>query len=356
MVRNRVAAARNSLEQAGVQFLLITDLRSIRYLCGFTGSDGVLLLNHQTAWFLTDSRYTTQARQQVFDAEVLEYRAKLDGVMELLSGEQARSLAFEPEQLTVAFLDSLREKLPGVELVPLATDLAELRRVKDSGELLSLERIATLASDALRSLLPQIQPGVRERDLALDLEYLMRRAGADDRAFDFIVASGERGAMPHGRGSEKPLARGELVTIDFGALLDGYHSDETVTVAVAEVSSEQRRVYQVVKDAHDRAIDAVRPGVTCKELDAVARDYIAAQGYGDYFGHGLGHGVGLNVHERPVISPRGSGLVEEGMVFTIEPGIYIPGWGGVRIEDMIAVTADGCRLLTTVSKELQILG
>ena len=180
----------------------------------------------------------------------------------------------------------------------------------------------------------------------------MRRRGADARAFDFIVASGERGAMPHGRASDKLLCSGELVTIDFGAVKDGYHSDETVTVAVGRPSDRGREIHEIVRQAHDRAIAAVRPGISCRDLDAVARDYIREQGYDDYFGHGLGHGVGLDIHEKPVVSPRSDAVVEEGMVFTIEPGIYIPGFGGVRIEDTVAVTADGCVVLTQAPKEL----
>jgi Xaa-Pro aminopeptidase len=184
---------------------------------------------------------------------------------------------------------------------------------------------------------------------------MMKRAGADDKAFDFIVASGERGALPHGRASEKLLCAGELVTVDFGARCNGYNSDETVTFAVGRPDDRQRQIYAVVKDAHDLAVQAVRPGISCRELDAVARGHIEKQGFGDYFGHGLGHGVGLDVHEKPVISSRSDQMVSAGMVFTIEPGIYIPGWGGVRIEDTVEVIDDGCRLLTRVPKELLII-
>jgi Xaa-Pro aminopeptidase len=189
----------------------------------------------------------------------------------------------------------------------------------------------------------------------LELEIEMRRRGADAKAFDFIVASGDRGAMPHGRASDKLLRAGELVTIDFGAVKDGYHSDETVTVAVGRPSDRGREIHNIVRQAHDRAIAAVRPGISCRELDAVARDFIREQGYGSYFGHGLGHGVGLEIHEKPVVSPRSEAVVAEGMVFTIEPGIYVPGFGGVRIEDTVAVTANGCVTLTQAPKNLILL-
>ena len=177
----------------------------------------------------------------------------------------------------------------------------------------------------------------------------------EDKAFDFIVASGVRGALPHGRASEKLIGCGELVTIDFGAVCNGYYSDETVTLAVGKPDDRQKEIYSIVRDAHDMALASVMPGITFKELDAKARSFIERKGYGCYFGHGLGHGIGLEVHEQPTVSFRSDGVVEEGMVFTVEPGIYIPGWGGVRIEDSVCVTADGYRCLTKVPKEMMII-
>ena len=212
-----------------------------------------------------------------------------------------------------------------------------------------------MASEALLETLDRIRPGATEREIALDLEFAMRRRGVDKTSFDFIVASGVRGALPHGKASDKVIGQGELVTIDFGAIYTGYNSDETVTVAVGKPDLRQQEIYGIVKDAHDCALEAVKPGLSFKELDARARNYIEGKGYGKYFGHGLGHGVGLEVHEKPVVSSRGEGAVVEGMVFTIEPGIYIPDWGGVRIEDTVLVESDGCRLLTKVPKELMIL-
>jgi Xaa-Pro aminopeptidase len=196
---------------------------------------------------------------------------------------------------------------------------------------------------------------VREIDIAVALEFEMRRRGAEGRAFDFIVASGERGAMPHGRASDKVIRSGELVTIDFGALKDGYHSDETVTVACGKPEIRAREIHSIVKTAHDLAMEAVRPGISCRDLDEVARSYIRNKGFGEYFGHGLGHGVGLEIHELPTLSPRSTAVLEEGMVITVEPGIYIPGFGGVRIEDTVVVTGDGCRVLTSVDKQLLVL-
>ena len=355
MLQDRIIKARGYTEKQDVDAILFFNLSNVRYLAGFTGSDGVLVVGRESCWFLTDSRYTTQAAREVTGCPTVEYRVKLDGIVELLSSHGFRRVGFEAEHTTVSFLTALTAKAPGVEFVPLGEELASLRTVKDASELDLLAKTARIASEALLASLDGLKPGVIEREYALDLEFAMRRAGADDKSFDFIVASGERGALPHGRASEKAVALGELVTIDFGAVYGGYHSDETVTVCVGKPDARQQEIYAIVKEAHDRAVAAVRPGVSFKELDSIARGFIEEKGYGAFFGHGLGHGVGLDVHEKPVVSPRGEGVVEEGMVFTIEPGIYIPHWGGVRIEDTVVATANGCRLLTRVPKDLIIL-
>ncbi|MBI1920906.1 MAG: aminopeptidase P family protein [Geobacter sp.] len=352
---NRVTAVRRYLESTGADALLVSDINNIRYLAGFTGSSALLLLAASDGWFLTDSRYTEQARQEVHGFQIIEYSRMLEGISGCVNAQGFRRVAFEAANVTVEFHDSLARSIPECEFVPLETGIDAVRAVKDEPELAALRRVAALVSESFLKILDGIKPGVREREVAMEFEFAMRRAGIDNKAFDFIVASGERGALPHGKASDKAIRSGELVTVDFGGILDGYNSDETVTVAVGEPDNRQREIYHVVKDAHDRAIDAARPGIPCRELDAVARDYINSQGYGDYFGHGLGHGVGLEVHEKPVISPRSEGVVEEGMVFTIEPGIYIPGWGGVRIEDTVRVHRDGCEIITQVPKDLIIV-
>jgi Xaa-Pro aminopeptidase len=233
----------------------------------------------------------------------------------------------------------------------LSDELRSLRGRKDKDELRVMEAAARIAEEAFREILPQVRPGAVERDLALELEFAMRRRGAEDKAFPFIVASGERGALPHGAASERRLRAGELVTLDFGACLHGYQSDETVTLAVGEVPSRLRRIYDVVFEAQQRALALVGPGVPLVQIDRAAREFIAEQGFGDFFGHGLGHGVGLEVHEYPVVSSRSEDTAEEGMVFTVEPGIYIPDLGGVRLEDTIQVTTAGYRRLTHWPKD-----
>jgi len=355
MLKNRRSRLTTFFDGHALDAILFTNLTNIRYLCGFSGSDGVLLVTRDQAWFLCDSRYTTQAAGEVQGAEVREFSAKYEAICTLISDQNIRRFGFEAGHMLVSDFRLLSERLDGRELVGLGAALDAIRSRKDPDEIALLGHVAGLASASLGVVLGRLGQGIRESDLALELEIEMRRRGADARAFDFIVASGERGAMPHGRASDKVLQSGELVTIDFGAVKDGYYSDETVTVAIGRPSERAREIHEIVRQAHDRAIAAVRPGISCRDLDAVARDYIREQGYEPYFGHGLGHGVGLEIHEKPVLSPRSEALVEEGMVFTIEPGIYLPGFGGVRIEDTVAVTADGCVILTQAPKQLMQL-
>jgi Xaa-Pro aminopeptidase len=355
MLNERISSARDYLDQSDVEALIFLGLPNIRYLSGFTGSDGMLVLTREKVWLLTDSRYTTQASQETAGLEIVEYKVKKDGLAALLASVSIKKVGFEAEHATFSFFQALCEALSGVDLLPIGVELDDLRLMKDESELLLLEKCAAIASKALLGIMEMIRPGVREREIALELEFSMKRGGADEKAFDFIVASGPRGAFPHGKASDKPLERGELVTIDFGAVLCGYHSDETVTFAVGNTDGKQQEIYSIVKDARDMALEALKPGTSLKELDGVARGFIAEKGYSDYFVHGLGHGVGLEVHERPVLSPRSEQKAVEGMVFTIEPGIYIPGWGGVRIEDTVVVTRDGWRMLTGVPKDLIVL-
>lgn len=355
MLKNRISAARGCLKRVGADLLLVTNLSNIRYLTGFTGSEGTLVLSPDEGWFLTDSRYTSQANAEVSGAKIVEFSVRLDSLAQILQEGSATRIAYEAGHITVQTFQELCKKLPGVEFIPADTEMTSLRTVKDAGELALLERVATIASESLLEILGEVRPGAVESEVAWALEMAMRRRGAEGKSFDFIVASGERGALPHGKASEKRITAGELVTLDYGALYRGYCSDETVTVCVGEPNSQQREVYETVRAAQEIAIEAARPGMTFKEIDAKARDYITGKGYGNYFGHGLGHGVGIDIHEHPTVSPRSRDVVEEGMVFTVEPGIYIPAWGGVRIEDTVVMERDRCRRLTKVPKMLMIL-
>lgn len=356
MDQNRAHRVHKLLEDADLDGFLFLGRANLRYLCGFTGSAGALLVSRTESIFLTDSRYTTQARQEVSAQRICEYRVQLDGILQQAKELGLQRIGFEADSLSYAMVERLREKSPAAcQWQPESERLRPLRWTKDQEELSALEHASAIAAEAFEDILPLIRPGVLERDIALQLEFAMRRLGAEEKSFDTIVASGLRGALPHGVASDKAIAEGDLVTIDFGARWQGYHSDETVTVSVGAVSTKLRQIFDTVLESHDRAMEAVRPGVPLRDIDGIARGYISAQGFGEYFGHSLGHGVGLEVHEQPAVSAQSEVLAEEGMVITIEPGIYIPELGGVRIEDMVYVTGNGHRRITRLAKEFRLL-
>lgn len=341
------------MSAAGVDALVLCRPENLRYLCGFTGSDGALILTRNELVFLTDSRYTTQARDQVFADRVEEYKIKADGIVSGLKSSPTLHVGFESDLAYGAVQDLQVRGGEDWQWLSLKDELQGLRLHKTEDEIEAITVAAGLNAAAFEAVRAEIKPGAREKDVALALEFALKQRGADEKAFDIIVASGPRGALPHGLASERVMQRGELVTIDFGCRRAGYHSDETVTLALGDVPSELRRIYDVVLQAHDLALAAIKPGVPLIELDRIARSHIDTAGFGAYFGHGLGHGVGLEVHEPPTVSSRSTLSAECGMVFTVEPGIYVPGLGGVRIEDMVLVTAEGNRLLTKISKTFE---
>jgi Xaa-Pro aminopeptidase len=334
---------------------LVTSLENVRYFSGFTGSDAVLILTRNQNYFLTDSRYVTQSQKETSGHQIVEYKKKMRGIIDLVQACRIKRLGFESQHLAYGQYTELSKELPNTHLVPLDGEIRTARIKKDPSEIILLRRAIDIAEQALTLNLHRIRQGATEVEMAWEMEFEMRRQGADSIGFDTIVASGERGALPHGKASDKKFEKGDLIVIDFGARYRGYHSDQTCTVVLEDPTSEQREIYSIVKEAHDRAIQKVRPGVTLKDIDAVARDYIDKKGYGSRFGHGLGHGVGLAVHEEPRVSFDTEGIAEAGMVFTIEPGIYIPGWGGIRIEDMVLVTPGGGEVLTRIGKDLKVL-
>ena len=348
---------RNLLSAENLDALLVFGLPNIRYLCGFTGTDGVLFISADVSIFLTDSRYIEQAQEQVSADHIRCYNNKLEAVVNELSNRGVRRVGFDAAAVSVALYEELAGLVAGsLDWRPLTTQLQPLRGVKTKTEIAALKSAANLNHKAFNTVLPQIQPGVTELEIAMELEFALKRLGGETNAFDFIVASGVRGALPHGVASDKKIEAGELVTIDFGTRMDGYYSDETVTLAIGEVDRKLRQIFDIVLEAHDSALASIRPEMAICDLDAVARDFISVQGYGEYFGHGLGHGVGLEIHEYPAVSSRSDQKVLEGMVFTVEPGIYVPGIGGVRIEDTVVVTADGFETLTSIPKQFKQLG
>lgn len=343
------------MERAGTPALLVTAPANRRYLSGFTGSSGWLLVTPVRQRLITDSRYEEAAAAEAPDFEPVIYRKEQE-FKDLLAGALAEEgigrLGFEAGQVTVSRHRWLGEAVPGVELVPTEDLVEDLRRVKDGEEVARVRRAMALAEGAFAEVLPRVAPGRTEQDLALDLEFAMRRLGAEGIAFDAIVTSGPHSSLPHGRPGDRALQPGDLVVFDFGARHAGYCSDMTRTVVVGRPDPRQEEVYRVVLEAHLAAFAAVRPGATCGEVDEAARLVIEMAGYGEHFGHGTGHGIGLEVHEAPRLSPGREEALAEGMLVTIEPGIYLPGWGGVRIEDTVLVSARGAESLCTTTKEL----
>ena len=341
------------MRKARVDGILFWSLENIRYLCGFSGSDGALIAADGGMTFLSDSRYETQAQQEIRDAAFQKYRQKGEGCAQIIRTLGVKRLGFEAAAIDFASYQQLREKLSGIDFVPLTEEIRTLRVRKSMEEIATIKEAIRIASDGFLNALPRFRPGVRERSAAEALECRMKKRGAEKTAFDTIVASGPRAAQPHGAPSAKRMENGEGVVIDFGARFQGYHSDETKTLFLGPPGVKQRKIYEIVYKAQEKALRAIRPGVSVRSIDRAARDVITRAGYGEYFGHGLGHGVGLAVHEEPRISPLGRGRVEEGMVFTVEPGIYLPHWGGVRLEDMVRVSGSGYEKLTSLPKELR---
>jgi Xaa-Pro aminopeptidase len=352
----RQKISRKILDSSHIDGIFFSSLENIRYLCGFTGSDGAFVLTQKESFFLTDSRYWTQADEEVKGSQIIHYKKKMEGIFSLLFDLKLRKIAFESASLPFSAYQFLIERLGDeAKLFPLQDELKNFRAVKDAHELTLIRKAIDISSNAFFQITEILKEGVVEREVALEMESFMKRSGADVIGFDIIIASGKRSALPHGKASGKRIEKGDFILIDFGSGFQGYHSDQTRTVVCGNPSSEQRKIYQIVKEAHDKAMEKVRPGIPIDVVDGAARDHIQNQGYGEYFGHGTGHGIGLAVHEDPVVNGENKALLQEGMVFTIEPGIYIPDRGGVRIEDMVLVTSHGAEVLTYLPGEVRVI-
>ncbi|HKA66993.1 MAG TPA: Xaa-Pro peptidase family protein [Solirubrobacterales bacterium] len=351
-MRGRGDRLEKLLAERELDRILVTDLTNVRYLTGFTGTNGACVCGPGLRLFLTDFRYAERAAAEVEGWEPVTVGGDwLGGIAERLVGR----VGFEDDHLPVRVLGKLKEKLAeGVEPVAAGGTVERLRRVKDEGELRAIEAASELADDIWRWSLERGFAGRSERDVARAAEARMRELGGDP-SFPAIVAAGPNGALPHAEPGEREIGRGELVVFDMGAKLDGYCSDGTRTYATGEPGESARGVYEVVREAQLAALGAIEAGAGGEAVDAVARRVIEAAGHGDRFGHGLGHGVGLEVHEAPRLSPRSEDVLAPGEVVTVEPGVYLPGQLGVRIEDLVVVTEDGHRNLSGLPKDLQLV-
>jgi Xaa-Pro aminopeptidase len=351
----RIVALRRLMAEAGVDGMLITKRENRVYLSGFLGSSAYLVVGQDHALLLTDFRYVQQAKQQSPHCTIVQHQPVwMDSMPEVLAQAGITRLGFEQDILSYAQYQGLQERIEA-QLVPTDGLTERLRQVKDEAELALMQQASEIAEAAFADILSSIEAGRSEAAIAFDLEIAMRRRGAEGVAFPIIAASGPRSALPHGAPTNRKLQPGDFLTLDFGAVVGGYRSDMTRTVVIGQPSQQQLEIYRIVQDAQLAAQRAVRPGIKGKELDQIARDLITAAGYGQYFGHGLGHGVGLEIHEGPSAGSRGETVLRPGMIVTIEPGIYIPDFGGVRIEDMVVVTESGYRNFNQSSKELIVI-
>ena len=352
---DRIGRARRILPASDVEGILFFGGANIRYLTGFTGTDAVLLLGAYHLALLVDGRYTTQAKGETEECTIVEFSDRAEGVEGAIADLGMKRVGIESAAVTLDSYLALLKRAPGVSFKPLSEKIERLRIIKEVEEAEFIREAARRAARALTETLGEIRPGVTEQEVVAVLEMRMRQAGGEGPSFETIVASGPNAALPHATPGSREIEDGDFVTIDYGTVWGGYHSDETCTVAVGRVTERQAVVYDVVKEAHDRTIDAVREGISCRDVDAVARGYIDRAGYGSHFAHGTGHGVGLEIHEPPRLSGRSDDILKEGMVVTVEPGIYLPGLWGVRIEDTVLVEKDGCEILTRMPKDLKIL-
>lgn len=348
---DRIVKLRSIMQEKNLDAVLCYKPENRFYITGFTGSAGYGLITKDKEILITDFRYLEQAKKECLGFS-LEENSKLNPVSDILRKLPIQRMGIEEDYVTYGQYKELAEKLENTELVPLEGAITKLRAVKSEEEIALLQRAAAITDEAFTHILSFIRPGISEEDIALELEFFMKKKGATRNSFDPIVASGERSALPHGRASCKLVEAGDLLTLDFGCVYKGYASDMTRTLVVGEASQKQKEIYYTVLEAQEKSLAAVKPGLTGIQLDNIAREIIADKGFGQYFGHGLGHGVGLEVHELPHVNSIGKAEMLSGNVITIEPGIYLPGYGGVRIEDLVVVTESGYRVLTTSTKEL----
>lgn len=348
---------REAMASEGTPALLVSEINNVKWLSGFSGSSAMVLITPNEARFLTDSRYTLQAKEEVQGMESYTFASPVE--MTDFIAQHAREmgiskLGFESTYVTYSAFEKWKAALAGIELVPTPDIFDGLRMVKTPEEVGRIRAACGLADACFTHVIRMIQPGVSEWDVALDIEFFFRRSGAE-LAFPPIVVSGERSARPHGKPSEKKLEVGDFLTMDFGAKVDGYCSDITRTVVVGKAEDRHREVYGQVLEAQLAVLDAMKPGALAKEIDALSREILDRKDLAKYFGHGLGHGLGSVVHDSGRLSPSSTAVLAPGQVWTVEPGVYIPGFGGVRIEDDVVVTETGVDILTRSTKELLVL-
>jgi len=351
---DRISLLQKTFSTCKIDSLIIFNMNNIRYLCGFTGSEGVLIVGsgHTSLW--VDGRYTSQAGLETKKVRIKECTDKIAGIVQEIKESKAKRAGFEADSITLNMYHQLTHHIKKENLIALDKELRMLRACKDDTEISFMRKAAQISSSAMHSAISRVKPGLTEKELALQLEIEARRNGADGISFETIVAAGERSSLPHAKPTNRKIRKGDFVVIDFGIRYKGYCSDETCTIAFGKLTDRQKNAYQTVKDAHDRALEAIQADIPAADIDQCARDAFG-KNLGRFFTHGTGHGVGLDVHEAPRLSSLSDDILKPGMVFTIEPGLYIPGLWGVRIEDTVLLKKNSCEKLTKMNKELTII-
>lgn len=349
---SRIERLQDLLKETGLDGCVLKGMDNIFYLTGFRGSEGMLFVTRGDVVLVVDFRYLTHAREVTGGIHIHEIRPGSDALYTLCTKYKVAKLGFDGAYVTYNTYQAWSESLPGISLVPMNSAIDEIRRNKEPEEIAAIVDAISIATKAFSDIVGLIKPGETEKNIADELDHMMRRRGAQGPSFDTIVASGPRSALPHAEPTGRKLRGGDTVIIDFGATVSGYCSDETVTLCLGEVPDELAGIYTIVNDARKLGIENAVSGTSIKRLDSIVRGYIEEKGYGDHFRHGVGHGVGIAVHEPPAIGSAAKGILEENMVITIEPGIYLPNIGGVRLEDMVLITGDTPRILTHIRKDM----
>ena len=351
----RIQKLRKTLNEEGLDALLVSDPLHIRYLSGFSGDSGLALVGPERTFLITDFRYEEQARIEAPEVQLLiAEEGFIEKMAKLPQEAMGRRIGFEETHLPYKAYKKLGEHISHAEWIAQEDLVERLAIVKDAREIAHIREAVRIGDCVFEQIVPLLKPGITEREIAAEIDYAIRKRTPEGPSFEAIVASGHRASMPHASISERSLELGDLVILDFGAVFRGYASDMTRTLSIGTPTAPQRKIYEIVLQAQEAAIAAAKADMPCAELDRVARTIIQDAGYGPQFGHSLGHGVGLNVHEEPRISSKSDQILKPGMAITIEPGIYLPGWGGVRIEDLVIIREDGCENLTAAPKQLEL--
>jgi Xaa-Pro aminopeptidase len=344
------------MNEENLDAVLLTSAVNCYYYSGFSGSSRIVLIENDGSLFFTDFRYGDQAHQQVLDHEVAVVdQPLLNSAVKRLKAAKPARLGLEFSRMNVNDFFQLKESLPETAFVDVDGFISEARMIKDETEISCIRKGMEIVDETFSHILTFIREGITEKEIALELEYQMKKRGADGIKENHVIASGERSCLPHGQATGRVIQRGDFVKMDFGAKVNGYYTDFTRTVIVGEASDKQLEIYHIVKTAQEISLAAVGPGKSCSELDQIGRSVIREAGYGEQFGHSLGHALGLEIHEKPAMRSTDDTILRPGMVLTVEPGVYIPGFGGVRIEDLIVIRDNGIENLTTSTKELQII-